>query len=180
MSDVKLGVLPGAEVGRDAVHVAIIPLMSDDFLSPGDHVGWTDDYWADQTEPAAQRITKYAREKFGIVDPFFMGKVEPGTRVWVCLYPTSITSLRHVWSHPMVPDEPMTLTPKMEAEMRLKELASSVRVDYEEFLEGLPTSDMYFGEECYHLYEHADQIKADYYTVTGRVLDELPQFRCSC
>jgi hypothetical protein len=36
----------------------------------------------------------------GIVDPFRVGLMQPGTVFWLCLFPESITGMRHVWTHP--------------------------------------------------------------------------------
>jgi hypothetical protein len=179
MSDVKLGTLPGAELGRDAVHVAIVPLLAGTHVKPGDHVGW------DETEHSGvtRMVSHWATEKFGVVDPFLVlpkgDSIKPGTRVWVCLYPSTISALRHVWSHPAFEDEP-TLTHKTAALLRLTDLAQTVGRDYESFLLDLEETDVFYGEECYHIYQHEDQIKQDFYTITGRQLAGLPQFRCSC
>lgn len=81
MSEVKLGELVPADQGRDAVHVAIIPMVAYRTMHPGEHLN------------------------NGIVDPFLTRAVRPGERYWLCLYPNTVTSLRHVWTHPAFPTE---------------------------------------------------------------------------
>lgn len=73
--------------GRDAIHVAVVPVTnaSGMVLRPGDHV---------------DRDGCHARERVGVVDPFLTAPVRPGERFWLFLYPATITSLRHVWTHP--------------------------------------------------------------------------------
>ena len=80
------------EFRRDALHIATISATAVQRLSPGQHVGWTSSETARQAGPAKRNV--------GIVDPFLKNDVEPGQRFWLCLYPGSITSLRHVWGHP--------------------------------------------------------------------------------
>jgi hypothetical protein len=41
------------------------------------------------------------------VDPVLVARVEPGERFWLILLPRTIRSLRHVWSHPGIPDDPI-------------------------------------------------------------------------
>ena len=91
MSDVKLGSLIKGDEGRDAIHIAIAPVCAATILRPGERVGFVS---VDQQ--SVGRITPYV----GIVDPFLETPVLPGRWFYLCLFPYSITSLRHVWTHP--------------------------------------------------------------------------------
>lgn len=84
----KLGQLCDETARRDAIHVAVAPVEAGERLQPGEFVGLVDG--------KARR----GGELVGIVDPFLLGPVEKGQRFWLCLYPGTITALRHVWSHP--------------------------------------------------------------------------------
>ena len=77
---------------RDAVHIAVVPAIAEKQLTPGQHVGLTRHDNVETVGPCDQPI--------GIVDPYLTAAVEPGQRFWLCLYPGTITSLRHVWTHP--------------------------------------------------------------------------------
>ncbi len=77
---------------RDAVHIAVAPMTADTELVPGQAIGFT-----------CQNDFEFAgvsENPIGIVDPFLTDSVKPGQRFWVFLYPGTITSLRHVWTHP--------------------------------------------------------------------------------
>lgn len=89
-------ILPGgSEVGRDAIHVAVLPAVATMPLSPGQHVGpMPDGSWL----PSAPK-------KMGVVDPYLTAFVRTGQKFWVLLYPRTVTGLRHVWSHPELPEE---------------------------------------------------------------------------
>lgn len=90
----KLGKLPKKNQFRDAVHVAIAPVVASQDLSPGDHVGLR---WDNGRACYASAGDDYA---IGIVDPFLTKRVKEGETFWLCLYPSTTTSLRHVWTHP--------------------------------------------------------------------------------
>ncbi len=88
----KLGkLIEGDDPGRDAIHVAILPAVAGEKLRPGDDVGLHSD----------GKAGNRALTLIGIVDPFLNEFVKPGQRFYICLYPGTITSLRHEWTHPM-------------------------------------------------------------------------------
>lgn len=89
MSDIQLGQLPADGQSRDAIHVAVIPVVAGRDLWPGEHVGLT---------PAGEASTKM--HHIGIVDPFLRDQVEKGQRFCLLLYQNSVTGMRHHWSHP--------------------------------------------------------------------------------
>ena len=93
-SDVRLGVLLKGDEPRDAIHVAIAPVVAAQILTPGEHVGLVLD---DESEPF--RVGRVP-DKIGIVDPYLKEAVMPHQRFWLFLYPQTITSLRHDWTHP--------------------------------------------------------------------------------
>lgn len=91
MSDtLKLGnlVSPENENKRDATHIAVAAVEAGENLVPGNHIGLFDG-------KARQR-----GKRIGIVDPFLSKTVLKGDKFWLYLYPGSITSLEHKWSHP--------------------------------------------------------------------------------
>lgn len=95
MSDVKLGQLIGEGEKRDAIHVAIAPVVAAEPLAPGDHIGFV------QGEEGNERVQRRLSGALGIVDPFLTSRVMPGERFYMFLYPQSITALRHEWTHPI-------------------------------------------------------------------------------
>ena len=85
---------------RDAIHCAVEPVIAGERLVAGDHVGITN------TAEDGQRATRSAGTLIGIVDPFLNVVVNKGQMFWLCVYPRTITNLRHAWSHPLIEDEP--------------------------------------------------------------------------
>lgn len=86
------GARPPADASRDACHVATIAVVAGNILTPGEHVGPLADGTYDDTSESL----------VGIVDPFRRGRIEKGDRFWLFLYPGTITSLQHVWTHPLL------------------------------------------------------------------------------
>ena len=80
--------------GRDAIHLAVEPVIAGMILIPGKDIG----LWEDGK--AYHYSTTRKLKMLGIVDPFLKNNVKVGERFWLIVYPRQITSLRHVWEHP--------------------------------------------------------------------------------
>lgn len=93
VTDLSIGKIITTEQGRDAIHIAVAPMVAAYQLAPGQNVGIGIDGKAGISMPL-----------IGIVDPYLRGPVNPGEKFWLFLYPNSVTSLRHVWVHPAFGD----------------------------------------------------------------------------
>lgn len=135
MSDVKPGLLLGADgpEGRDAIHVAIVPVTLAQILRPGDHVGLVPGS-GDEVMAEGPTVTS-----IGIIDPYVRAASLPvGTRTWLFLYPQTITGLRHVWTHPAFSEEASTAAPdKVLAEKTLRYFADYTGWMFEEAVANL-------------------------------------------
>lgn len=98
----KLGKLIDAGEGRDAIHIAVVPVtsVSEQVLLPGWPV-----VFASENDREHVRGT-VEDTGVGVVDPYLRSGVRKGERFWMFLYPATITSLRHVWTHPAFPEVP--------------------------------------------------------------------------
>jgi len=93
----SLGTIIDANEKRDAIHLAVEPVIAGENLRPGDHIMLT--------EGKAYFDHSTGRQfALGIVDPFLTVPVAKGERFWLIVYPRQITSLRHVWDHPAFPE----------------------------------------------------------------------------
>lgn len=94
--DIGIGKLITSPQERDAIHVAVAPVVADcERLYPGQPIRPAVD------APGIYRVKSCPRdEAVGIVDPFLREPVYPDQGFWMFLLPGSITSLRHDWTHP--------------------------------------------------------------------------------
>jgi hypothetical protein len=84
--------IENGERRRDAVHFAVAPMTAETELAPGQGIALSR---ANDFEFAGPSDTP-----IGIVDPFLKLPVQPGQRFWALLNPGTISSLRHIWTHP--------------------------------------------------------------------------------
>jgi hypothetical protein len=125
MSDVTVGNTLDETAQRDAIHVAIAPVSTREKLHPGDRVGFV--------EGVTNFVTIRTENLIGIVDPFLSRPVYPGDRFWLFLYPRTITSLRHDWTHPAF--EPEQRSPSA-SEAWLRAFAERHDMTYNRLMEG--------------------------------------------
>jgi hypothetical protein len=111
---------------RDAIHFAVMPVVANEGLKPGQHIGFTDGGYQVTAAPAAPYKT------IGIVDPFLAKPVKKGERFWMVLYPNTITGLKHVWSHPDIASDGRGVG--TESEKWLRDFADAVDADYHEMM----------------------------------------------
>lgn len=135
-----LGTIIDSTAGRDAIHLAVEPVVAAHRLFPGQDVGLT-------PEGASSEAVHV-----GIVDPFLKGPAHPGQMFWLVVYPRQITSLRHVWTHPAFGDEAApAATPVMSAdEAWLRNYASAIGEGFDTLMDAaatfLETGEYFYGE----------------------------------
>ena len=122
MADPQFGRLVPADFPdeRDAIHIATAAVFALEDLNPGDHVGFVT---KDNDKMGRSEIAP-----LGIVDPFLPKPVKKGERFWVFLYPGTIQSLRHNWSHPSfdVRQQLIRAIEETPAKKRMKAFAASL------------------------------------------------------
>lgn len=180
-----LGAIIGPEHLRDAVHIAVAPVQAATDLWPGDHVRVTEGVTA---SPAGAGN----KEAVGIIDPYLTKPVKPGEWCWVFLYPQTITSLHHLWSHRAFPQTaPPPLVAETEKVTQAKAwivtFADSINQDYDSLMEA---ANLWVDVEEY-TYDNSESYKnipyqdwemfwAYYTTITGKAGGQEAPFTCTC
>ncbi len=172
---------------RDAVHFAVAPIRAGAFLRAGERVKFAPNStdvvvaWDYDEEPA-----------IGIIDPFLdCGYVTKEDRCWLFLFPSTITGLRHEWTHPAFPDQQPQPSMQQESspaysERWLRGFAEKYRADYEEMIAGVAAgSGAFFGEDLeYKDFHPGSEFWEHVSIVTGKQFSkhhmESTSFRCAC
>lgn len=162
--------------GRDAIHLAVIPVQATMQLEPGYDTG----------------VAGNQQDPIGIVDPFLKTSVFPGEYFWLVLYPRTITSLRHEWTHPAIADRPSSTaadTLKTQTLSNSKryiiETARQLGLNYQGLLEAtanwVQSGEYYFSGDNEMYLE--DEFWDHYEQVTGtKVVSHRKEsfFTCAC
>jgi hypothetical protein len=172
-----LGTIIDGDAGRDAIHLAVEPVMAGEDLYPGENIGLIDG-------KARSGVSKL----LGIVDPFLKEKVKEGQLFWLIVYPRQITSLRHVWSHPDFPEETATASRITKAKKWIEEFAALIGIDYLTLIQGATEyaergEYLHMGdnEEYGNHYDKMEEFWDNYEIVTGKsVTNKNGFFTCSC
>ena len=91
----EIGKLIEGPAFRDAIHIAVAPVVAGCLLEPGMHVGLT--YVKDKGMVAGNFA---GVATIGIVDPFLNEFVQEGQKFWLFVYVNTVQNLRHSWTHP--------------------------------------------------------------------------------
>lgn len=185
-ADVNLGFKPSDNASRDAIHIAVIPMIAGERLLVASRVSVFD---------GECFIYRGDREAVGIVDPYRRTAVNKGDRFWLCLFPKTVTSLRHHWEHPEFPaDEPEPQKPQVseleESERWLREYAKAMNPEdspnnaYTRLIYGLESGELFaHGSDLHGLADVTDAEELKYHAekVLGIKIDFGNfTFRCSC
>ena len=128
MSDPLLGQFPNPYAQRDAVHVAIIPVVASSNLSPGERIGVTEDGGVFYSYAGADK-------PIGIVDPFLPRSVKHGERFYLCLFPGTVYGMRHHWLHPQFQSKAEPNDDKKEmARLVIKKCADEAGISLDEII----------------------------------------------
>lgn len=190
-----IGKILTEDAERDAVHLAVLPVVAVQKLDPGQHVGLV----------AHGKAAKTSKP-IGIVDPFLKGQVFAGQKFFLFLYPNTITSLRHVWTHPEISDKSQSkaektldaieridglMIDKAASEAWLRKYASRVNsyLDaekaYTTLMRDLETGELtYHGTDMHSRSELIDgeELRRHAEVVLGKPInyDDFEYFSCSC
>lgn len=125
----KLGEIITGEAHRDAVHVAVAPLIAGCPLTPGEAILLSHD----------QAFPTDRGHGLGIVDPFLKAEVRKGERFYCFLYPNTAIGLRHVYRHP-----------ELDADAIRRETMEALRAPAVEFIEECAKKiEMTYGQIMY-------------------------------
>lgn len=179
MSDVEVGKLISVDEQRDAIHVAVAPVVASKVLWPGTHIGFV-------VEGDTQRVGVVATP-IGIVDPFLKHRVSSEERFWMFLYPRTITSLRHGWTHPAFLPEIESAGSDPISKAWLRQYADRYDVSYAEMIEAtrnyLKTGQYFSRGPTFEGENVPDEFWTHYERATGATVpdeDRRTFFSCSC
>ena len=122
-----LGTIHTKDEKRDAIHLAVLPIVAGHHMSPGTPIVIKGEqaFEAGPTEPA-----------LAIVDPFLATGPKRGERFWAVLRPRLVTSLRHVWAHPAFPSEVEAQDARTPSEIWMDAYAKSIGTATQTLMQG--------------------------------------------
>lgn len=176
MSDVVLGNIINGTAFKDAIHVAVYPVVAGEKLSPGERISLN-----------SEKNAVKSGKTLGIVDPYLRKDVLPGQKFYMCLLPNTVKGMRHEWSHPAFIDDNTDI--RQESVAWIQNFAGRCGSSYEglmyiaeELLDG--------GEACFGSDEGPEEFRYNqpefwfhYRVVTGTPIPENMDnfsFRCAC
>jgi hypothetical protein len=181
MEDLGLGKIIEGEQQRDAIHIAVAPVVAARRIKPGQHIGLV----GGLAEPSKTPI--------GVADPYLTAAIIPGQRFWLFLYPNTVTGMRHHWAHPNFTAQESAGSESQEVPADaasvafIEAFAEQAGISYEEVLAGascyLRRGDYLCDGGRWEGFGVPDEFWKHYEIVTKTVVAENDRgsfFTCSC
>ena len=120
-----LGSIIEDKQSRDAIHMAVAPVIAAVKLAPGQDIGFVD---------ADKKKVCIVDNPIGIVDPFLNCLVYLDQEFWMLIYPNTITGLRHEWTHPAFDGAEEAKQDDVDSRQWLKDFAEKAGLAYSKLL----------------------------------------------
>lgn len=164
---------------RDAIHIAIAPVIASERLHAGERINFV---------PGSKTHVHATPDAIGIVDPFLSHAIEPEQRFFMCLFPGTIASLRHEWTHPRMPTPTASVDARIaEAITFIEKEADLAGISYDELMEAaddyLVSGDYLCQGGRWEGHYLSVEFWDWYQIVTGKLVPEDDRgsfFSCSC
>lgn len=167
MKDTTLGTTPPESAQRDAIHIAIAPVVAGAILHAGMRVILEDG-----------KAIPSAKNSIGIVDPFIRQPIREGERFWLLLHQNTIVGMRHHWSHPAFSDLPPNESRAPASEAWLRSFADQYfGGKYGVMMDRAKGGDLCFSDDDYPE-DQSEKFWIHYSAVTG--LPTEGYFSCAC
>lgn len=177
MTDVKLGQLAPENSERDAIHIAVAPVIAAEKLAPGEWVN------LDPDGRAIRALSK--KDGIGVADPFLTKTIRAGETFWLCLYQNTVTGMKHHWSHPAFPLNNSIIEESVKRnkhEVWIRGYAENLGIGYEELMSAANNWVDYENMTLNNYMEGtwiSDEFWVHYEGLTGKK-GEGSFFTCSC
>lgn len=167
-----IGSLIVTQQSRDAIHVAIIPVVAGDKIHPAQRIGV--DHGIAFPFPGHDQCV-------GIADPFLLKDINAGERFWMFLLPNTVTSIRHDWYHPSFPVESTDSAAK-ESNAWLADFAAMNRIEFNDLIESIADGHVCFGDNDgpSNAQDEINELRRHYRNATGLDAPSDILFRCGC
>lgn len=184
MDDVRLDQILTGPANRDAVHIAVLPVTVNQNMDPGTKV-----IVVTQTEGKIPVVgPSKAGPADGVISPFLHEAVKKGQTCYMLLFPGTITSLRHEWTHPKFKSLPANVVTGdiQEARRYFKDHEEEYGYDTDHLIEAVRVGKEFcFGDDDGPDWARTN-VDFQYYmqTLVGRVFAEDERenmsFWCAC